>query len=158
MAQVNSDSRSAQRRFEDRQPSWSRDAAKIAFVSTRDSIIETWTETDDYEIPDDDGQTFPRSRMNVNKEIYVMNADGSAQTRLTNELANDDSPSWSPDGAKIIFRSERERDCCDPSAQVWTMNADGTGQTDLSSNQVGDYSASWNSGSLNQSPAHTNGG
>jgi RHS repeat-associated protein len=144
--------------FNDRQPSWSRDGAKIAFVSTRDSVIDNWTETDDYEIPEDDGQTFPKSRVNVNKEIYTMNSDGSAQTRLTNELANDDSPSWSPDGAKIIFRSERERDCCDPSAQVWTMNADGSGQTDLSNNQMNDYSASWNSGSANQNPVANAGG
>ena len=29
-------------------------------------------------------------------EIYVMNADGSGQTRLTNNPASDGSPSWSP--------------------------------------------------------------
>ena len=107
---------------EDTQPAWSPDGAKIAFVSTRDSTLETWQETDD------DGNVIPRSRLSINKEIYVMNADGSGQTRLTIELASDDSPAWSPDGTKIIFRSDRDRDCCDPSAQVWTMNADGTGQ------------------------------
>ena len=37
-------------------------------------------------------------------EIYVMNADGSNQTRLT----NDGAPSWSPDGAKIAFNSDRD--------------------------------------------------
>jgi RHS repeat-associated protein len=144
--------------FEDRQPSWSRDGAKIAFVSTRDSVIETWTETDDYEIPEDDGQTFPRSLLHVNKEVYLMNADGSGQTRLTNELVNDESPSWSPDGAKIIFHSDREREGSDPMAQIWTMNADGTGQTDLSNNVMGDYVASWNSGSVNQNPVANAGG
>ena len=72
-----------------------------------------------------------------------MNADGSGQTRLTNELGNDDSPSWSPDGSKIIFRSDRERDGSDPSSQVWVMNPDGTGQTDLSPTNDGDYSANW---------------
>ena len=144
--------------FDDRQPSWSRDGAKIAFVSTRDSVTETWTDTDDYEIPGDDGQTFPRSLLHVNKEVYVMNADGSGQTRLTNELANDESPSWSPDGTKIIFRSDRERDGSDPTAQIWTMNADGTGQLDLSNNVMGDYAASWNSGGFNQTPVANAGG
>lgn len=129
--------------FEDRQPAWSPDGAKITFVSTRDSATESWIETDDYEIPEDDGQTFPRSLLHVNKEVYVMNADGSVQTRLTNDLSNDESPSWSADGTKIIFRSDRERDGSDPMAQVWTMNADGTAQSDLSTTNDGDYSASW---------------
>jgi len=31
-----------------------------------------------------------------NYEIYVMNADGSAQKNLTNNPAWDDEPSWSP--------------------------------------------------------------
>ena len=29
-------------------------------------------------------------------EIYVMNADGSGQTNLTNNSAWDESPAWSP--------------------------------------------------------------
>jgi YD repeat-containing protein len=144
--------------FDDRQPSWSRDGAKIAFVSTRDSVTETWTETDDYEIPEDDGQTFPRSRLHINKEIYVMNADGSSQLRLTNDLANDDAPSWSPDGSKIVFRSDRERDCCDPSAQIWTMNMDGSSQSDVSNDGAGNYTASWTNGSGNMSPVANAGG
>lgn len=145
--------------FDDRQPAWSRDGAKIAFVSTRDSVTETWTETDDFEIPEDDGQTFPKSRLHINKEIYVMNGDGSSQVRLTNDLANDDAPSWSPDGNKIVFRSDRERDCCDPSAQIWTMNADGSGQTDVSNDGTGNYTASWtNNGSGNMSPVADAGG
>jgi Tol biopolymer transport system component len=144
--------------FDDRQPTWSRDGAKIAFVSTRDSVTESWTETDDYEIPEDDGQTFPRSRLHINKEIYVMNADGSSQLRLTNDLANDDAPSWSPDGNKILFRSDRERDCCDPSAQIWTMNADGSGQTDVSNDGAGNYAANWTNGSGNMTPVANAGG
>jgi YD repeat-containing protein len=116
----------------DEQPAWSSNGAKLAFTSTRDSILETWQETDDA------GAIVTKSKLHVNKEIYSMNADGSGQTRLTNELANDDSANWSPDGTKIIFRSERERDCCDPTAQVWTMNSDGSGPANLSGNGFGD--------------------
>src|SRR5207302_2193555 len=43
-----------------------------------------------------------------NFEIYVMDADGSNQTRLTNNPAHDGEPAWSPDGAKIVFVSQRD--------------------------------------------------
>ena len=41
-------------------------------------------------------------------EIYRMNADGSAQTRLTNNPATDNVPSISPDGTKVAFSSDRD--------------------------------------------------
>ncbi len=40
-------------------------------------------------------------------EIYVMDADGSNQVRLTNNTAFDGVPAWSPDGSKIAFASRR---------------------------------------------------
>jgi len=61
-------------------------------------------------------------------EIYVMNADGSGQTNLTNNAAHDFAPAWSPDGSKIAFSS---------GVSIWevfVMNADGTGRTNLSNN------------------------
>src|SRR5438309_346260 len=82
-------------------------------------------------------------RNGANYQVYVMNADGSSQLRLTNTLENDDSPAWSGDGTRIVFRSERERDCCDPSAQVWVMDAAGNSQADLSNNGWGDYAPNW---------------
>jgi Tol biopolymer transport system component len=40
-------------------------------------------------------------------EIYVMNADGSGQTRLTISAGMDMSPTWSKDGKRIAFVSTR---------------------------------------------------
>ena len=38
-----------------------------------------------------------------NTEIYIMNVDGSAQTRLTSNNDLDFEPSISPDGTQIKF-------------------------------------------------------
>ena len=43
-----------------------------------------------------------------NAEIYVMNADGSQQIRLTHYPGDDTDPTWSPNGEHIAFVSDRE--------------------------------------------------
>ena len=45
------------------------------------------------------------------------------------EEPGDMSPSWSPDGNKITFYSNR-----DGNSEIYVMNADGTGQTRLTNN------------------------
>ena len=59
-----------------------------------------------------------------NSEIYSMNADGSGQTRLTNNAAEDAEPSISADGQTVVFRSQR-----DGNAEIYAMSIDGTGVT-----------------------------
>jgi Tol biopolymer transport system component len=67
-----------------------------------------------------------------------MNADGTGQTRLTNNPADDYQPAWSRDGSKIAFASER-----DGNGQIYVMNADGTGQTRLTNNSAYDNKPDW---------------
>ncbi|HET7189911.1 MAG TPA: protein kinase, partial [Gemmatimonadaceae bacterium] len=61
-----------------------------------------------------------------NQEIYVMNADGSDQRRLTNDPALDITPALSPDGRRIAFTSQRAG-----GYDIFVMNADGTDQRQL---------------------------
>ena len=73
-----------------------------------------------------------------NSEIYVVNVDGSTQTRLTNNTASDGSPSWSPDGNKIAFTSDR-----DGNSEIYVMNFDGTSQTRLTTDPAEDFNPFW---------------
>jgi Tol biopolymer transport system component len=77
------------------------DLSKIAFISDRDG----------------------------NFDIYVMNADGSNPTNLTNNSASNGNPIWSPDGSQIVFLSDPTGNTDDT---VYVMNADGTGVKHLS--------------------------
>ncbi len=58
-----------------------------------------------------------------NSEIYIMEPDGSGQTRLTNYEETDDTPAWSPDGTKLAFRRYVPRADGGFQTDIYVMNA-----------------------------------
>lgn len=66
------------------------------------------------------------SNRDGNNEIYVMNEDGSGQSRLTDNTAADEDPVVSPDGSQIAFASDR-----DGNGEIYLMDADGNNVVQL---------------------------
>ncbi len=56
-------------------------------------------------------------------DVWTIDADGTDLTRLTHSPGFEFDPSWSPDGTRIAFRSERSGE-----SEIWVMHADGSGQ------------------------------
>ena len=66
---------------------------------------------------------FGTHREEGNRELYLMNPDGSEPVNLTNNRADDISGTWSPTGEQILFASDRDRS--HGSWDLYLMDPDG---------------------------------
>jgi dipeptidyl aminopeptidase/acylaminoacyl peptidase len=98
-------------RRQDSDPQWSPDGTKILFVRQSVSAVGGFPEND--------------------ADVWVMNADGSGKTNLTQDAAEDFQPAWSPDGRQIAFVSDR-----DGSRDIFLMDADGSNVHNLTRNDT----------------------
>ena len=76
-------------------------------------------------------------------EVYLLSADGTTITNLSNDPSASYWPAWSPDGQKIAFDSNREFSSNRSWDHIFVMNADGSGQTQLTSGEFHDGWPAW---------------
>ena len=112
-------------------PVWSPDGTKIAFTSNRDVRRVARPSTANPDMPE-----FPQ--LPPPPELYVMNADGSGQTRLTFNNFFDGNLTWAPDGLRLAFQSNQDGD-----HEIFIVNVDGTSLRQITSNEHVDALPSW---------------
>jgi uncharacterized delta-60 repeat protein len=128
------------------EPAWSPDGTRIVHTKALiegipPQIMPSYIAVDGTPLTSGNGSSQPawspdgtRISFTRNGEIFVMNADGSNQTNLTNNPAFDSNSNWSPDSMKIVFTRDGE---------IYVMNADGSNQTRLTNNAANDYNSAW---------------
>jgi len=85
------------------------------------------------------GRILFTSERDGNREVYMINGDGSDETNFTNNPASDTEPSWSPDGTRIALSSDRDG----PGQDVYTMNLDGGDVLRLTDSPAVDGGVQW---------------
>ena len=104
----------------DAEGAWSPDGSKIVFCSLRAAYPTNQLSAADLKRLETDPAHFG--------DIYIMNADGSGQQRLTHSPGYDGGPFFSPDGGRIVWR---RFDTNGVVADVFTMKIDGTDERRL---------------------------
>ncbi len=76
-----------------------------------------------------DGQWIALGNFGEQREdLFISRTDGSDLRRLTDDMARDRAPNWSPDGRELAFYSNRNGD----DVQIWTIRRDGSRLTQRS--------------------------
>ena len=102
----------------DQYPAWSPDGRKMAFTSQRDGGQGIWLVTLNSDRP--------------------LGAEAGKPFQLTSSPGLDQYAAWSPDGKKIAFQSNRDKNW-----EIYVIDADGTRKRRLTNHRASDNTPAW---------------
>jgi Tol biopolymer transport system component len=88
--------------------------------------------------PSPGGDQIALTTRGSQEDLYILDPESGELRQLTNDLARDRGPQWSPDGTRIAFYSNRSG-----TYQVWLIRADGSGLRQLTDVADGAWYPVW---------------
>jgi len=96
------------------------DPIALAFISSPTPIIRDSRQLMQANVSNDGARIVYRTG-GARQDLFVANTDGSNEQQITNDIAKDWAPTWSPDDRRIAYYSNATGDY-----EVWTVNPDGS--------------------------------
>ncbi len=113
-------------------------------ISKQNVLLDSWAEPGGIcWSPDDKYLAYSKTNLDFNSEIYIQASDNSGKpVNVSMHPRNDGSPSWSPDGSKLLFSSIRnygnydiwyvwlQKKDWEKTMDEWKLNEDEAGDDD----------------------------
>jgi Tol biopolymer transport system component len=86
---------------------------------------------------------YSRINLSGNRDIYIMNTDGTGRKAVSATIADETEPAWSPNYTRLVFSKKKKGAAADQLNGLWTIGWDGTSPV-----RVTDRGASWGKSNL----------